>query len=135
MLNAGVMRFSTLHNSFQRGGKMFKLRKRSIVRVLLVSLVISLVCAASLSAATGEVEITGVIFLPDAPDVAEDYPVVLAGEDGELYAVSIDGKCVELMDHENKLVKVTGTVAIDKNGGKSITVKHYEILKDWSQRL
>jgi hypothetical protein len=34
------------------------------------------------------------------------------------------------MGHENKLVKVIGTVAIDKNGGKTLTVKHYEVLKD-----
>ena len=47
-----------------------------------------------------------------------------------MYAIAIDGKCVELMGHENKLVKVIGTVAIDKNGGKTLTVKHYEVLKD-----
>jgi hypothetical protein len=108
-------------------------KKNLLLRVLLISVMVSLVCAASLSATTGEVEITGVIFLPDSPDVADVYPVVLAGEDGEMYAVSIDGKCVELIDHENKFVKVIGTVAVDKNGGKTITVKHYEVLKDWPQ--
>jgi hypothetical protein len=94
-----------------------------------------LVCVASLSATGGEVKIIGVIFLPDSPDVEDVYPVVLAGEDGEMYAVSIDGKCVELMGHENKFVKVIGTVAINKNGGKTLTVKRYEILKDWPQGL
>jgi hypothetical protein len=112
---------------------MMKLKKKLIVRVLFVSLIVSLVCVASLSATGGEVEIIGVIFLPDSPDVEDVYPVVLAGEDGEMYAVSIDGKCVELIDHENKFVKVIGTVAIDKNGGKTITVKNYEVLKDWPQ--
>ena len=109
---------------------MIKLKQNLIKRVLFVSLIISLVCVASLSATSGEVEITGVIFLPESPDVADEYPVLLAGEDGEMYAIAIDGKCVELMGHENKLVKVIGTVAIDKNGGKTLTVKHYEVLKD-----
>jgi hypothetical protein len=101
---------------------MMKLKKKLILRVLLVYVIASLICAASLSATTGEVEITGVIF-----------PVVLAGEDGEMYAISIDGKCVELIEHENKFVKLIGTVAIGKSGGKTITVKHYEVLKDWPQ--
>ena len=109
---------------------MMKRKKRLILRVLCVLVIVSLVCAASLSATTGEVEITGVIFLPDSPDVEDVYPVVLAGEDGEMYAISIDGKCVELIEHDNKFVKVIGTVAIDKNGGKTLTVKHYEILKE-----
>ena len=112
-----------------------KLKKNLVVKVLFVSLIVSLVCVASLSATFGEVEITGVIFIPKSPDVADVYPVVLAGEDGEMYAISIDGKCVELIEHENKFVKVIGTVAIDKDGGKTITVKHYEILKDLLQRL
>ena len=43
---------------------MIKLKQNLIVRVLFVSLIISLVCVASLSATSGEVEITGVIFLP-----------------------------------------------------------------------
>ena len=127
--------FSESHNSLEMGGKMIKLKKNLVVRVLFVSLIISLVCVASLSATFGEVEITGVIFIPESPDVADMYPVILAGEDGEMYAVSIDGKCVELIEHENKFVKVIGTVAIDKNGGKTITVKHYEVLKDWPQGL
>jgi hypothetical protein len=114
---------------------MIKLKQNLIVRVLFVSLIVSLVGVASLSATSGEVEITGVIFLPDSPDVADEYPVLFAGEDGEMYAVSIDGKCVELMGHENKFVKVIGTVAINKNGGKTLTVKRYEILKDWPQGL
>jgi hypothetical protein len=112
---------------------MMKLNKSLILRVLFVWIIVSLVCGASLSATTGEVEITGLIFLPDSPDVEDVYPVVLAGEDGEMYAISIDGKCVELIEHENKFVKLIGTVAIDKNGGKTIKVKHYEVLKDWPQ--
>ena len=127
--------FSESHNSLEMGGKMIKLKKNLVVRVLFVSLIISLVGVASLSATFGEVEITGVIFIPESPDVADMYPVILAGEDGEMYAVSIDGKCVELIEHENKFVKVIGTVALDKNGGKTITVKHYEVLKDWPQGL
>jgi len=112
------------------GGKMMMSKKNLLLSVLFVSVIVSLVCAASLSATTGEVEITGVIFFPDSPDVEDMYPVVFAGEDGEMYAISMNGKCVELIEHENKLVKVIGTVAIDKNGGKSITVKHYEVLKE-----
>ena len=114
---------------------MIKLKKNPILRMLFVSVIVSLVCAASMSATTGEVAIIGVIYLPDSPDVADVYPVVLAGEDGEMYAISIDAKCIELIDHENEFVKVIGTVAINKNGGKIITVKHYEVLKDWPQRL
>ncbi len=129
------MTFSKLHNSLEMGERMIKLKKNLIVRVLFVSLIISLVSVAPLSATSGEVEITGVVFLPESPDVADEYPVLLAGEDGEMYAVSIDGKCVELMNHENKFVKVIGTVAINKNGGKTITVKHYEVLKDLPQGL
>ena len=114
---------------------MVKLKKKLILRVLFVSLILSLVCVASLSATFGEVEITGVIFIPESPDVADEYPVILVGEDGEMYAISIDGRCIELLDHENKIVKVIGTVAIDKNGGKTLTVKHYEVLKDLPQGL
>jgi hypothetical protein len=112
------------------GEKMMMSKKNFIMSVLFVSAIFSLVCAASLPATTGEVEITGVIFLPGSPDVEDVYPVVFAGEDGEMYAISMNGKCVELIEHENKLVKVIGTVAIDKNGGKSITVRHYEVLKE-----
>ena len=111
------------------------LRSKSLQMAFFFAAVINLIFAFRLLAAFGEVEITGVIFIPQCPDVADVYPVVLAGEDGEMYAVSIDGKCVELIEHENKFVKVIGTVAIDKNGGKTITVKHYEVLKDWSQGL
>ncbi|NIW14535.1 MAG: hypothetical protein GWN31_11530, partial [Candidatus Thorarchaeota archaeon] len=71
---------------------MIRLKKKLIVRVLFVSLIISLVSVAPLSATSGEVEITGVVFLPESPDVADEHPVFLAGEDGEMYAVSIDGK-------------------------------------------
>lgn len=129
------MKFSTQHNLLEMGDKMIKLKKNLIVKVLFVSLIISLLSVAALSASFEEVEITGVIFIPESPDVQDMYPVILAGEDGEMYAVSVNAKCVELLDHENKFVKVIGTVAIDKNGGKTITVKHYEVLKDWRQGL
>ena len=110
-----------------------KLNKNLMLRVLFVSVIFSLMCAPSLPATTEEVEIVGVVFLPNSPDVEEMYPVVLAGEDGEMYAISINGKCVELIEHENKFVKVIGTVAIDQNGGKTITVKRYEVLEEWPQ--
>lgn len=135
MLKAGRVKFSTQHNLLEMGDKMIKLKKNLIVKVLFVSLIISLLSVAALSASFEEVEITGVIFIPESPDVQDMYPVILAGEDGEMYAVSVNAKCVELLDHENKFVKVIGTVAIDKNGGKTITVKHYEVLKDWRQGL
>lgn len=130
MVGAKAVLICESRNELEMGGKMMMWKKNLILRVLFVSVIISLVGVAPLYATSGEVEITGVIFLPDAPDVAEEYPVVLAGEDGEMYAISIDAKCVELLDHENKFVKVIGTVAIDKNGGKTLTVKHYEVLKD-----
>ena len=110
-----------------------KLNKYLMLRVLFVSVIFSLIGAPSLPATTGEVEIVGVIFLPDSPEVEEMYPVVLAGEDGEMYAISIDAKCVELIEHENKFVKIIGTVAIDQSGGKTITVRHYEVLEEWPQ--
>jgi hypothetical protein len=112
---------------------MMKLNKNLMLRVLFVSVIFNLIGAPSLPATTEEVEIVGVVFLPGSPDVEELYPVVLAGEDGEMYAISIDGKCVELIEHENEFVKVIGTVAIDQNGGKTLTVKHYEVLKEWPQ--
>jgi hypothetical protein len=112
---------------------MMKLNKNLMLRVLFVSVIFNLIGAPSLPATTEEVEIVGVVFLPGSPDVEEMYPVVLAGEDGEMYAISIDGKCVELIEHENEFVKVIGTVAIDQNGGKTIKVKRYEVLKEWPQ--
>jgi hypothetical protein len=112
---------------------MMKLNKNFMLMVLFVSVIFNLIGAPSLPAITGEVEIVGVVFLPGSPDVEEMYPVVLAGEDGEMYAISIDGKCVELIEHENEFVKVIGTVAIDQNGGKTIKVKRYEVLKEWPQ--
>lgn len=114
---------------------MIRLKKNFVAKVLLITLSFSLLGVATQSATLEEVEITGAIFVPESPDVQDMYPVILAGEDGEMYVVSINAKCVELLDHEDKFVKVIGTVAIDKNGGKTITVKHYEVLQDWPQGL
>jgi hypothetical protein len=105
-------------------------KKNLILRILFVSVIVSLVCVASLSATSGQVEITGVVFVPDSLDAEDVYPVVLAGEDGEMYGISINEKCAELAQHENKLVKVIGALDLDKKGRKTIAVEHYEILKE-----
>ena len=92
--------------------------------------VITLIISGPLFAETEEVEITGVIFVTDSLDVDNGDRVVLAGEDGEMYGISINGKGVELVQHENNLVRVNGTLVIGRNGRKTITVTHYEVLKE-----
>jgi hypothetical protein len=82
-------------------------------------------------AAADFVEITGIVLVVDLFESYDTEAVMIAGDDGEMYAVSIDEKGMELMRHENKTVKVIGTVAINENGGKNITVERYEILKDY----
>ena len=105
-------------------------RSKSVQFAVLILAVITLIVTVPLFAATGEVEITGVIFVPDSLDVEDVDPVVLAGEDGEMYGISINEKGMELAQHENKLVRVNGTLIISKKGRKSITVTHYEVLKE-----
>ena len=105
-------------------------RSRSVQLAVLILAVITLIVTVPLFAATGEVEIIGVIFVPDSLDVEDMDPVVLAGEDGEMYGISINEKWVELAQHQNKLVRVNGTLVIGKKGRKSIAVKHYEVLKE-----
>ena len=53
--------FSKLHNSLEIGEKMIRLKKKLIVGVLLVTLIISLVGVASLSATSGEINWTFLI--------------------------------------------------------------------------
>lgn len=82
-------------------------------------------------AAADPVEITGIVLVVDLFESYDTAAVMIAGDDGEMYAVSSDDKGMELMRLENKTVKVTGTVAINENGGKSITVERYEILREY----
>ena len=92
--------------------------KPSLLQVCVLAL-IAILCVDRSRAATEIVEITGIVLVVY---LFEDYgtaAVMIAGDDGEMYAVSGDDKRIELIRHENKTVKVIGTVPINENGGKN----------------
>ena len=101
------------------------LRKKTLLRVLCVFVIVTLLGAVPLFAATEEVEIIGTVFGTawDADDNAT--AVIIATEDGEQIAVSNSGKGIELLKLEDKSVKAMGFIAQDEGGMKTITVNKY----------
>ena len=101
------------------------LSKKTLLRVLCVFAIVTLLGAVPLFAATEEVEIIGTVFGTawDANDNAT--AVIIATDDGEEIAVSNSGKGTELLKLEDKNVKVSGFIAEDEGGKKTITVTRY----------
>ncbi len=104
--------------------------KPYLLQVCVLAL-IAILCVDRSRAATEIVEITGIILVVDLFEGYSTAAVLIAGDNGEMYAVSSDEKRIELIRHENKTVKVIGTVAINENGGKTIEVERYEILEEY----
>ncbi len=96
-----------------------------------VSALLTFLCPFRTRAAADLVEITGIILVVN---LFEDYDmaaVMISGDDGEMYAVSNNDRGTDLLRHENQTVKVIGTVAINENGGKTLTVERYIILEGY----
>lgn len=103
------------------------LRKKTLLRVLCVFAILTLLGAVPLFAATEEVEITGTVWASawDANDNVT--AVVIETDEGEAIAVSNSGKGVELLKLDEKKVMVTGSIATDEEGNKTIRVTKYII--------
>jgi hypothetical protein len=80
-----------------------------------------------LLATTDKVEINGTVYASewDANDNATT--VVIFTEEGEEIAVSNSGKGLELLKLEDKNVTATGTIAIDENERKTISIFGYTV--------
>ena len=106
---------------------MMMLRKKFAPRVLCFLAIIALVCATPLFAATEEIEITGTVWASDWDSNDNVIAVVIETDEGEAIGVSSSGKGVELLKLDEKKVMVTGSMATDKDGNKTITVTKYII--------
>ena len=101
------------------------LRKKILLRVLCVLAIVTLLGAVPLFAATAEVEITGTVWASDWDANDNVTAVVIETDEGEAIGVSSSGKGLELLKFEEKKVMVTGSIATDKDGNKTITVTKY----------
>ena len=101
------------------------LRKETLLRVLCVFAIVTLLGAVSLFAATEEVEITGTVWASDWDANDNVTAVVIETDEGEAIGVSSSGKGLELLKLEEKKVMVTGSIATDHDGNKTITVTKY----------
>jgi hypothetical protein len=106
---------------------MMMLRKKTLLRVLCVLAIVTLLGTVPLFAATEEIEIIGTVF-GTAWDANDNVTaVVIETDGGEAIGVSSSGKGVELLKLEEKKVMVTGSIATDEDGNKTITVTKYMI--------
>ena len=103
------------------------LRKKILLRVLCVFAIVTLLGAVPLFAATEEIEIVGTVWASDWDASDNVIAVVIETDEGEAIGVSSSGKGVELLKLEEKKVMVTGSIATDKDGIKTITVTKYII--------
>ena len=101
------------------------LRKETLLRVLCVFAIVTLLGAVPLFAATEEVEITGTVWASDWDADDNVTAVVIETDEGEAIGVSNSGKGLELLKLEEKKVMVTGSLATDQDGNKTITVTKY----------
>jgi len=106
---------------------MMMLRKKTLLRVLCVFAIVTLLGAVPLFAATEEIEIAGTVWASDWDANDNVTAVVIETDEGEAIGVSTSGKGVELLKLEEKKVMVTGSIATDKDGIKTITVTKYII--------
>jgi hypothetical protein len=88
---------------------------------------VTLLSAAHLLATTDKVEINGTVYASewDANDNAT--AVVIFTEEGEEIAISNSGKGMELLKLEDKNVTATGTITIDENERKTMTISGYTV--------
>jgi hypothetical protein len=102
-------------------------RKKTMLCVLSVLAIVVLVGILPLLAATEEVEISGTIFASEWDANDNVTAVVIATEEGEEIAVVNSGKGMELLKLDEKNVRATGSIAMDEEGRKTITVTKYII--------
>jgi hypothetical protein len=102
-------------------------RKQTMLCVLSVLAIVVLVGILPLLAATEEVEISGTVFASEWDANDNVTAVVIATEEGEEIAVVNSGKGMELLKLEEKNVRATGSIAMDGEGRKTITVTKYII--------
>ena len=103
------------------------LRKKVMLGILCILAIVALIGAVQLFAATEEAEIAGTVFASEWDANDNVTAVVIATEEGEEIAVSNSGKGMELLKHEEKNVKATGSVVTDEEGRKTITITKYTI--------
>ena len=101
------------------------LKKKTLLRLFCVLAIVTLSGAVSLFAATEEVEITGTVWASDWDADDNVTAVVIETDEGEAIGVSNSGKGLELLKLEEKKVMVTGSLATDQDGNKTITVTKY----------
>ena len=104
-----------------------RLRKTFLLRVFCLLAIITLVGTMPLFAATEEIEITGTVFATDWDSNDNVTAVVIETDEGEAIGVSTSGRGMELLKLGEKKVMVTGSVAMDQDGNKTITVTKYMI--------
>ena len=101
------------------------LKKKTLLGVLCVVAIVTLLGAVPLFATTEEVEITGTVWASDWDADDNVTAVVIETDEGEAIGVSNSGKGLELLKLEEKKVMVTGSLATDQDGNKTITVTKY----------
>jgi hypothetical protein len=103
------------------------LRKKTMLCVLSVLAIVVLMGTLPLFAATEEVEISGTVFAAEWDANDNVTAVVIATEEGEEIAVVNSGKGMELLKLDEKNVRATGSIGMDEEGRKTITVTKYII--------
>jgi hypothetical protein len=78
--------------------------------------------------AAEKVTLTGTVYEDEWDDNDNPTAVVIETDDGEEYKVSSEGKGKDLLKLGDKDVKVTGVVAEDSEGYKTITVTAYTVM-------
>jgi hypothetical protein len=106
---------------------MTELQKKCLLGVLGVLVFLASLNDSILSAESEEVEIHGIVYVVYWVDKYDDSVVVIAADDGEMYAVTNGGRGGELFQHEQRAVKAFGSLVMDQNGRKFITVYRYKL--------
>ena len=75
-------------------------------------------------------EVIGTVLVSEYSNYGGVPIVVIFGYDGETYKVCDDVRKQELMQHQDKTVRVLGSVAKSKKEGKTIKVKYYTLLHE-----
>ncbi len=100
-----------------------KRASRRFVALVLTSafavLIASGVCAGK------EATITGIVYAADWDDDGKVISVVIAAADGEYLVM---GQGAGLLKEEGKTVKATGTISVDEEGLKTISIKSYKLV-------
>lgn len=97
-----------------------------ITNIVIFSILFSLAWVSDLPAQE-KVTIQGTVYAYDWDDEGNVISVVIMA-DGVDYAVSASGKGGKLLALEGKTITATGTIEVDDEGEKTITVTSYEVI-------